>query len=134
MGTPMKRPSKRTARRPKDDAGKDRLEGLQSLPVAPPSELVGRQVVVWQAELAPLIESGLIKQADYTACVQYAKLAALDVLKMTATQMQHYRALSDRLGCNPQARLRLAPAADEPKRQTLAELIAMPGPGERESG
>ena len=123
---------KRTQTRPKGDklnesdkaklALEDKLESLQ---LSPPCDLDEYEAEIWTREIVPLIKLGLIKETDYSACVNYCELACIRASDLSSAKLNFLSRLRDQLGLTPAARLRVAPNIASKPKETLADVLKL---------
>lgn len=99
---------------------------LASLQVEPPSDLDQYEKEIWNREIVPLINLGIVKETDYSACIAYCELACLRVSDLPATKLTYLSRLRDQLGLTPAARLKVAPTlAVQSNKETIADVLKL---------
>lgn len=112
----------------RDGANKEVLAmegGLAPLCAEPPSSLGLDEADVWNREIVPLIERGILKESDYTSCVHYCQLAVIPVLDLPGPKLTYLNKLKSELGLTPKARLNLASGTTPQTSTRLSDIMSL---------
>lgn len=127
MVTPAKHPSAPSRLREGESKALLAFEGgLKPLDMEVPQVLIEDEQgaeTVWEREIVPLIQRGILKQTDYTSCVHYCQLAVVPIMRLPGTKLTYLNRLKTELGLTPKARTNLASSSDASGEPRLSEIM-----------